>query len=242
MKCFQLEIKGNWAHFKRPETNNNPLTHDMITKTALIGMMGAVLGIERKSMRLLFPILSEDILYNVQLLHPVKKVSVGFTSCKALRPAEQGTPKRFEMLKDPDFLVTIALKDKRSGSLFNRFVDSIKNSETIYPPCLGWHNCPAELYYISEGELSDETFDGTFETTGFVTTNDFKLKNIPSNVRIGFEKLPTYQNDDFWNLPEKYVNVIYAESSIPLTIETIKNKGRYRKYSHDTKEECLCLI
>ena len=46
MKGLQLNVEGNWAHFKKPETNNNPLTHDLITKTALIGMIGAVLGIE----------------------------------------------------------------------------------------------------------------------------------------------------------------------------------------------------
>ena len=75
MKGFQLEITGNWEHFKRPETNNNPLSHDLITKTALIGMIGAVLGIERTDMKSLFPQLSEDLLYGVQLLTPVRKMS-----------------------------------------------------------------------------------------------------------------------------------------------------------------------
>ena len=48
MKGHQIIIKGNWAHFRKADTNNNPLTHDFITKTALIGLIGAVLGIERK--------------------------------------------------------------------------------------------------------------------------------------------------------------------------------------------------
>ena len=48
MKGFQLEIKGNWGHFKRPETNNNPLSFDIMPKTAFIGMVGAVLGIKRE--------------------------------------------------------------------------------------------------------------------------------------------------------------------------------------------------
>jgi CRISPR-associated protein Cas5 subtype I-B len=55
MKGFQLEISGNWGHFKKPETNNNPLSHDFITKTAFIGMIGAVLGIERQEMKDYFP-------------------------------------------------------------------------------------------------------------------------------------------------------------------------------------------
>ena len=42
MKGFQFKIDGNWAHFKKPETNNNPVAHDLIPETALIGVIGAV--------------------------------------------------------------------------------------------------------------------------------------------------------------------------------------------------------
>ena len=73
MKGLQFKIDGDWAHFKKPETNNNPLSHNLIPKTALIGMIGAVLGIEREKMKSLFPQLSEDLLYGVELLKPVKK-------------------------------------------------------------------------------------------------------------------------------------------------------------------------
>ena len=61
MNGFQLQLMGNWAHFKKPETNNNPLTHDIIPKTALLGLIGAVLGIERREMRAKFPQFSEVI-------------------------------------------------------------------------------------------------------------------------------------------------------------------------------------
>jgi CRISPR-associated protein Cas5 subtype I-B len=50
MKAALIDIKGNWAHFRKAETNNNPLTHDFITKTALVGLIGAVLGKEREDM------------------------------------------------------------------------------------------------------------------------------------------------------------------------------------------------
>lgn len=64
MKGFQLEIKGNWGHFKRPETNNNPLSFDIMPKTAFIGMVGAVLGIKREAMRI-FSLSFVKILYMV---------------------------------------------------------------------------------------------------------------------------------------------------------------------------------
>lgn len=99
MKGFQLIIEGNWGHFKKPETNNNPLSHDLITKTALIGMIGAVLGIGREDMKSKFPQLSDNLLYGVQLLNPVKKISWGFTSKTAINPTAPGSPKYFEFLE-----------------------------------------------------------------------------------------------------------------------------------------------
>ncbi len=236
MKGFQLEISGNWGHFKRPETNNNPLSHDLITKTALIGLIGAVLGYERSEMKKLFPQLSDDLLYGVELLNPVKKISWGFTSRTAVNPTAAGNPKYFEFLRNPKFLVSIALKNNRSESLFDSFVGSVKNEETIYTPVLGWHNCPAKLSFVSSG-FFDDAKDEEFETGGFVVAGEYVPVDVSGSFRIGFDKLPTYQNDDFWNLPEKYVNVIYPEC-----LHTMKVKGRCYEYVSEDKTEKLCLI
>ena len=199
MKGFQLIVSGSWGHFKKPETNNNPLTHDLITKTALIGMIGAVLGIERHEMRELFPQFSEDFLYSVSLLNSVKKVSWGFSSRTAINPSKAGSPKYFEFLQNPKFKISLALKDKRSQKEFDDFVDSVKNKESIYTPVLGWHNCPANLEFVSEGIFS-EAKTGEFKTTSFVKSEGYKPILEEGAFRIGFDKLPTYQDNAFWNL------------------------------------------
>lgn len=236
MKGFQLIIEGNWGHFKKPETNNNPLSHDLITKTALIGLIGAVLGIEREEMKGTFPQLSKDLLYGVQLLHPVKKVSWGFTSRTAISPTANGTPKYFEFLKDPRFLVSIALSSERSNSIFEEFKYSVKNETAIYPPVLGWHNCPANLKWESNGEFSVEK-KGIFNTKGFVLAGIHTPKDILGEFRIGFDKMPTYQTDDFWNLPEKYKNIIYPDSPHSISVE-----GAYYEYRTSKVTERWCLI
>jgi len=224
MKGIQFIIEGNWGHFKRPETNNNPLSHDLITKTALIGLMGAVLGIERENMKDLFPQLSEDLLYGVQLLHPVKKISWGFTSKKAINPTAEGSPKYFEFLKNPCFQVSLALKNDRSKSKFDDFNQAIKGNEAIYPPVLGWHNCPANLQWKSEGDFTEKT--GVFETKGFVLADEHVLQSINGEFRIGFDKMPTYQNNDFWNLPDLYKSIVYPDYPHSLSV-----KGKHYEYS-----------
>jgi len=236
MKGIQIIIKGNWGHFKKPETNNNPLSHDFITKTALIGLIGAVLGIEREEMKSKYPELSEDLLYGVQLLKSVKKVSWGFTSRTAINPTASGTPKYFEFLKDPSFLVSILLKNVRSNALFENFKNAIKLEEAVYTPVLGWHNCPAELELKSEGEFS-EIKDGVFETSGFVLSGIHIPQNITSGFRIGFDRMPTFQNDDFWNLPEYYKNVIFPDCPHSIVV-----KGEYYEYLSANKIEKWCLI
>lgn len=236
MKGFQLIIEGNWGHFKKPETNNNPLSHDLITKTALIGLIGAVLGIEREDMKSKFPQLSDDLLYGVQLLRPVKKISWGFTSRTAISPTTEGSPKYFEFLKDPKFLVSIALNDERSSSIFDEFQHSIKDEQAVYPPVLGWHNCPANLQWESEGYFS-AIKRGTFDTKGFVLASEHSPKDILGGFRIGFDKMPTFQTDDFWNLPEKYKNVIYPDSPYLITVE-----GEYYEYQSSKGTEKWCLI
>src|SRR5947209_12195430 len=100
MKGTLISIGGNWGHFKKPETNNNPLTHDFITKTALIGMIGAVLGIERPEMRQVFPQLSEDLGYGVQIRGAVKKESWSFKLRYASNLVEN-RPVQMEFLKNP---------------------------------------------------------------------------------------------------------------------------------------------
>lgn len=236
MKGIQIKIEGDWAHFKKPDTNNNPLSHDLIPKTALIGIMGAVLGIEREKMRPLFPQLSEDLVYGVQLLKPVIKTSFGFTSHTAINPTAIKSPKAFEMLRNVSYLVCMGLLNERSQSIFEDFQNAILKGYAVYDPYLGIANCPAELTAINQGEISSRN-TGDFETKGFIVANKYKLNTIGDEFRIGFDKLPTYQNDDFWNLPDKYVNVIYPECSNVLNVE-----GDYWEYNHDKEKEQWVLI
>lgn len=231
MKALQLIINGNWAHFKKPETNNNPLTHDFITKTAFIGLIGAVLGKNRDEMRRLFPILSDDILYGVQLLNPVKKESWGFTLRKAVNLFEKA-PKNMEFLKQPKYIVSIALKEDRSEKEFNTFVTSVKDNESCYTPALGLHNCPANLEYISEGEFP-QAQNGRFTAKCFVS-KEHRIVDISStkHFRVGLDKIPTFQNDDFWNLPEKYKEVIYPSAGFEINVE-----GEYYLFTSNDKED-----
>ena len=212
MKGVLFELKGNWGHFRKPETNNNPLTHDFITKTALIGLIGSVLGIEREEMKELFPQLSEDLLYGVCVKKAVKKESWAFT-LRYVVDLMQKAPKQMEFLKNPENTIALALKDENSSAIFDDLVAAIQNNEAKFTPVLGLHNCPAEIELRSVGNFQIK--DGSFSTKGFVKENQFDVRKtlVSNEFRVGLEKIPTFQNNDFWNLPERYEKVIYPSEN-----------------------------
>ena len=248
MRVLQLGVSGRWAQFRKPETNNNPLTHDLITKTALVGMMGAVLGIGRREIRELFPVLCDGLRYGVRVNGVVRKESWGFTlrnagsylgifDRRSLADLNSNrAPKQMEFLRDPDFLVTLALhgeSDDRTSKNFNDFARSVRESEAHYTPVLGLHNCPAELSYI--GEVEGQAASGEYVTQGFV-----RRDQSPSwepglgGLRVGYEKLPSFQNDDWWNLPDRYVSVAYPSGGASL-----RASGEHTRLSNG---ESWCLI
>ena len=228
MKGALINVEGNWAHFKKPETNNNPLTHDFITKTAFIGMIGAVLGIERTDMRKVFPRLSEDLCYGVQIHSVVKKESWSFKLRYAANLFEK-RPVQMEFLKNPRYTVAVGLLNERSAFFFNQLVAAIQASEAQFTPVLGLHNCPASLSFVAAGEFN--LAEGDFKTKGFITEKQ-KLIRVSELVkfRIGVEHVPTDQNDDFWNLPDKYIRVFY-----PSEDKEISASGQHYEFTNGSR-------
>jgi CRISPR-associated protein Cas5 subtype I-B len=238
MKGVKFQVTGNWAHFKKPETNNNPLSHDFITKTALLGIIGAVLGIERKPMKEVFPLLSDNFKYGVCINNAVQKQSWGFTLRSLTEIIDKDTkrpskaPKQMEFIKNPDYEIIVGLverPDKEAEKLFDEYVGALKNDKAHYTPVLGLHNCPAELYFLSEGHLEFEQ-KGNFKTKGFVSSKHQPEISDLMDLRLGFEKIPTYQNNDFWNLPEKYMQVVYPSEG-----KSISVFGEHYSYEHDNE-------
>lgn len=240
MKGALIEISGNWAHFKKPETNNNPLTHDFITKTALIGMIGAVLGIERRSqMRQLFPRFSNALRYGVQILSPIKKESWAFKLRYADRPFMQVNtrPVQMEFLKNPRFKIALALYDESDHEIagkFDDFLGAVEASEARFTPVLGLHNCPANLHFLMRGDFVQA--EGEFVTKGFVVLPEKKPEDGHQKIgrveqdtfRVGVDRVPTYQNNDWWNEEERYRRVAY-----PSEDNRIYAVGVYYEFSGD---------
>lgn len=227
MDAIIFNVSGNWGHFKKVDTNNNPLTHDFITKTALIGLIGAITGIERKVMKGIFPQLSEDLLYSVALNNNVKKESWGFT-LRSVKVNVEKSPWQFELLKAPDFDIVLSLRNSRSKVIFDKFKEYIEKGMAHFSPTLGLANCPADIFLIAKGTVSGK-LTGNFTTKGFISNSHQIEIGENFDFRIGFERIPTFQNNDFWNDPEKYADVVYCSGGSSLLVKN----GDYYEFQNE---------
>ena len=132
-----------------------------------------------------------------------------------------------EFLRYPDFTVLLALKDERSHGIFDEFTLAIKCVQANFQPVLGLHNCPAELYFKAEGEVHEH--EGKFETFGFLLSSYQPILPFP---RLSFDRIATYQTNDFWNLPERYVSVVFPSNG-----QSVKASGKFYQF----KESQWCL-
>jgi len=64
MDVLVFDLRGSLGHFRRPDTTSTHATYPFITRTALRGLLGSVLGLEE--------FLEEDAWTGIRLLRPVR--------------------------------------------------------------------------------------------------------------------------------------------------------------------------
>lgn len=222
MHGIKFTVKSAWGHFKRPETSDNPCTYSFMHKVALVGFMGAVLGVRRKDLYGLYPQFCDDLLYSIRLLNPVIKDYHSFTSRKVIEEtALQKGRGVYEYLKNPYFEITLALSNDRSKDFFESFVTAIKKGQSVFGPYLGVISCPADIEIIKDVDVSEE-HKGEFETDAVITTKHKLLKDS-DDLNLVFEQIPTHASGGYYT-PERRVQVMFTMDNV-----SIKVNGPYRK-------------
>jgi len=159
-KIIIFDIWGEFGHFKKPYTTTSPLTFSIPSRTALTGVIGAILGIEKNK--------NNDALnYSkcnlaVRIVNPIKKIMVSQnlidtkTSKMMARMKPKGgrTQIRFEKLKDPRYRVYAEIFD---NGLHSQLKESLKEHISIYTPCMGLSEDIANFEYIGEYGYTTKT-------------------------------------------------------------------------------------
>ncbi|WP_136591449.1 type I-B CRISPR-associated protein Cas5b [Salinigranum halophilum] len=143
--CLVFDVRGDFAHFRKPETTSPAQTFGIPPRTTIAGMVAAVLGLNRDSY---YDAFSRDASrVAVQLLAPIRRHSLGInilttegspSKTKGAHPGRFVTGPRqqnvFETLCDPVYRLYVSLDD---SALMKQLESTLSAGKSHYALSLG---------------------------------------------------------------------------------------------------------
>lgn len=154
MKTLCFKLKGDFGHFKPYYTTSSPITYSLIPPTAIFGVIGAILGLERKNDEYYSKLLKAGMQVGAGIVNPVKKRTFGINLINTKgdywvptkrNPSGVRTPTRYEYVINPEYLIFITMKD---GTLLDTLAGMVKKHLSCYSICLGLSELLADFEFI----------------------------------------------------------------------------------------------
>jgi len=169
MKILVFDLSAPYGHFRVPYTTTSPLTFPVPPKTALYGMFGAILGLDKKDYLKYFQ--EGQCKLAIGLKKPVQKVHIAENLINtknvfffARMDSHKNPPRtqiNLEFLKDPEFRIYVSIKE---NALFDKLERQLKMHKSAYSLSLGLSEC-----------LANYKFVGMFEAKPIQNKNNFVI-------------------------------------------------------------------
>ncbi len=184
-----FDISGEYGHFRKYNTTTSPLSYSIPTRTAIAGILGAILGMEREIRDGVYPEGAEPVQeffskelsdMAVQIMRPVKKENIGFnlinTKMSFYDLTRAGrTQIEFELVKDVHYRIYLAMENTAK---FEELSERIENKRHHFTPYLGLAQFTAQVDFVQRATANEVASNGEF--TEIVTAvNMSKLQGEP---------------------------------------------------------------
>ena len=238
-KSLVFDVWGDYAHFRKGYTTTSPLTFSIPSRTALCGLIGAILGLEKQDNEYLKHFRLEQAKVGLRLLNPIKKVRIAenLIDTKTSRGAGMNLIKNrtqisFEFLKDPKYRIYIWHSDIE---LYNQLRKNLVEHKSVYTPCFGLSENIANFKFVGELKIIVKKTDGDVLIHS-VVPNEKLLDKQGINFDFPGEyfslRLPVEMNQE--RIVTKYSDIIFERSGNPLKV---KMKEPYFEISYDDGEK-----
>jgi CRISPR-associated protein Cas5h len=164
LKVVSFKASGEFAAFRDPSVTSNQTVYYIPSKTSVVGMVGAILGIERghgveENYGLPYRQLYGKIRIGIECEAIPEKVSF-FTNHRSLKEPKT-KPFKTELVFRPKYRIFVSSSD---DGIVKKVYDAVSSANYVYPPYLGHAYCPATLSDAAMYEAK-EIGDTTFHTS-----------------------------------------------------------------------------
>ena len=190
-KCIVFKYKGKFAHFLKAEANASAPSYPFPSRTILMGLVGAVLGlpkdlpqIELNDANFAVAGRSQSTHWHTANLRKDPPALLPLTikkNDKGTSKDQRNTMISQEWLYKPNFTIFTQLPE----NYHDQFEHRIKNRQWHFTPCLGLSEMMADLEFIDSAEIR-KLKSGTY---GIVTPIRKKFAEIDMNAVLESESV-----------------------------------------------------
>lgn len=175
-KIILFDIWGDYAHFRKPYTTTSPLTYAFPPRTAITGIIGAILGLEKEKNNQALD--SSQCNIAIKMLHPLKKtiISENFIDTKraVLMSRIKGrTQIRIEFLKDVRYRIYIGIFN---NEMHNKLKKMLQAHTSIFTVSLGISESIANFRFIGEYQYAKKQGDADIDSV--IVMDEIKKESI----------------------------------------------------------------
>ena len=156
-KVLVFDVSARFAHFKRIYATTTALTYPIPMKTAVYGLLGAILGLERADNGYLRSFTAGACKIGLRVLKPLQTQRMTINLRPDFGALYYGTskanrkPTLVEFLYEPAYRVYVHHNDE---SLYARLKDQLQRGRSAYTPTLGLANLIACVRYQGEARVT----------------------------------------------------------------------------------------
>ena len=212
-KILKFKLWGDYANFKKYYTTTSPLTFEFPPPPTLIGVISAIIGLDKYEYLSHFQ--NTDIFkLAVCLNNPVKKVRWTqnlIDTKKHFWIIHNRTQIRTEFLKDPSFIIYFWHQDE---SIYQSLKQHLENHTAIYSISLGLSELLANFEYLGEICIS-EKINNKFVPIDSVIPSNYIKSEKGIDFEVGKEifqvNFPIFMNPE--RIVEKRAKIIFERNA-----------------------------
>lgn len=151
-KVIVFDIWGDYAHFRKIYTTTSPLTYSFPPRTALAGLISAIIGIDKNEYLYYFS--KDKAFIALKIISPIKKVRIGENLVDTkpnnsikMHLIKNRTQIRYELVKNAGYRIYFWHSDNK---IYNNFNEFIKHHKCVYTPCMGLSGLLCNFKYVGE--------------------------------------------------------------------------------------------
>lgn len=191
MNVLSFRLSGQFAAFRDPSVTSNQIVYHVPSKSAVIGLLGAIIGVQRDDNSLgsaygsNYTDLFSKTMIGMRYEYEARKITY-YTNHRSFEN-ETMKPFKKELLENPRYRIFVLIDNELEE--FKKLKTSIFENRFVYSPYLGHTYCPAvisdpKLHWaipITGTEVEDEITDCVILDESGIDKLDFTLRLNPES-------------------------------------------------------------